>query len=96
MPTNERMTPALLRANVEAAGREPYFFTRESMRFFGDTMANYAVTREPVTFKTYSGETVTAWELRRKRPVKHGLRAPAYFDVETFRKVCRPDCPTNG
>jgi len=86
----DRMTPARLRALVEEAGREPYFFTRETMRFFGDTMANYSVSREPVTFQTYSGETVTCWELCRKRPVKHGLRSPAYFDVETFHKVSRP------
>ena len=85
------MTPAELRAHVEQTPGESYFFTRETMRFFGDTMANYAVTREPVTFRTHSGETVTAWELRRKRPVKHGQRAPAYFDVETFRKVSRPE-----
>ena len=89
MPT--KMTPAMLRAHVEEANHESYYFTRETMRFFGDTMANYAVTREPVTFQTYSGETVTCWELRRKRPVKHGNRAPAYFDVETFRKVSRPE-----
>lgn len=85
------MTPSELKARVEETEGERYFFTRDSMRFFGDTMANYAVTKEPVTFTDYSGETVTCWELRRKRPVKHGLRSPAYFCTTTFRKVARPD-----
>lgn len=35
------MTPSELKHKIEQTGEEPYFFTRETMRFFGDTMANF-------------------------------------------------------
>lgn len=69
-------TASQLRAAVEAAGHEPYFFTRETMRFFGDTMRNYGVR-----------DAGTAWELYRRRAVKHGLRSSAYFDKITLERV---------
>lgn len=84
------MTPSELRARHEDAHPESLFFSRNNMAFAGDTMSNFAVSREPVTFTTYSGEPVTCWELRRKRPVKHGLQSSHYFCCETFRKVVRP------
>lgn len=62
-----------------------YFFDRKSMRFFGDTMNNYGIKR--TTAKTRDGETVAVIELRRKRPVKHGLQSSAFFDVETFQRL---------
>lgn len=80
------MTPSELKRLVETAGHEPHFFTHRTMRFFGDTMRNYGVRAAPVTFKGYSGETLTAWELHRKRPVKHGLKDSAYFDTVTFER----------
>lgn len=88
------MTPAQLRAEHEAAHPESLFFSRGNMRFAGDTMSNFAVASEPVAFTTYSGETVTCWELYRKRPVKHGLRGSFWFNCETFRREHRPD-PAN-
>ena len=54
----------------------PYFFTRKTMKFFGDTMKNYGVRS--------SGDT---WELYRKRPVKHGLSNSAYFCKNTFERI---------
>lgn len=85
------MNATQLRAAHEAAHPDSHFFTRRSMAFFGDTMSNYAVSSEPVSFLDYSGDKMTCWELRRKRAVKHGLKAPAYFCAETFRKVSRPE-----
>lgn len=85
------MTPSRLRDLHLELHPESHFFTRRTMAFFGDTMANYAVALEPVTFADYSGEPVTCWQLRRKRPVKHGLQSSAYFCVDTFRKVSRPE-----
>lgn len=79
------MTPSELKAYVEDAGHDPFFFTRETMKFFGDTMRNYGV-RGPVKVETYSGEYM-CWELYRRRPVKHGLFSSAYFDTETYRRV---------
>jgi len=84
------MTPSQLKALHEDAHPESLFFSRGNMRFAGDTMANFGVRAEPVTFKTWSGDIVTCWELYRRRPVKHGLRGSHYFDCVTYRHVSRP------
>lgn len=76
------MTPSELKRKVEATGS--VFFTRKTMRFFGDTMRNYSV-RGPVQIETWSG-TATVYALDRKRPVKNGLSSTAYFDSETFKR----------
>ena len=68
------MTKSELKYNVELTGSK--FFNRDSMKFFGDTMSNYGV-REHEEY----------YELRRIRPVKHGLQKSAYFDKETFKRV---------
>ena len=79
-----RMTASRLKMEVEAAGHSPHFFTRETMRFFGDTMRNYGV-RGPVEIETWSG-AAKCWELYRRRPVKHNQTGSAYFDCETFER----------
>lgn len=86
-----RMTASELRTMHESAHPDSFFFTRNNMRFAGDTMANFGVRAQPVTFETWSGDVVTCWELYRRRAVKHGLRASHYFDCETLRHVVRPD-----
>lgn len=78
---SRKPTPSQLAASVSATGSN--FFTPGNMRFAGDTMSNYAVNG-PIEIQTHTGETVTVWELVRKRPVKNGLRASAYFDCDTF------------
>lgn len=70
------MTPSELKYNVEQAGYSPYFFTRKTMKFFGDTMRNYGVR-----------DLGDRWELYRKKPVKHGLRGSAYFSKDTFKRI---------
>ena len=88
------MTPSQLKAAVEAAGHAPFFFSRDAMRFFGDTMSNYGV-RSATVVSNYDldskyvegGIEREVWELYRKRAVKHGLKSSAYFDKETFKKV---------
>ena len=79
------MTKSELRAAVKATGS--HYFDRETMKFFGDTVANYAVSSKPVEVDTHTRGKVLCWELRRKRPVKHGLASTTYFDVETFARV---------
>ena len=76
------MTASELKAKIEAKGNEPHFFTRKTMKFFGDTMANYGV-RETV-IDTWSENNVEVYELYRRRPVKHGLRSSAYFRKDTL------------
>jgi len=70
------MTPSNLKYHVEQSGNEPYFFTRSTMKFFGDSMRNYGVCSAGAT-----------WELYRKRAVKHGLASSSYFDKLTFKRV---------
>lgn len=75
------MNKSQLRANVMATGS--YFFDRATMKFFGDTMANYGTYGT-----TIGGRAVIA--LYRKRPVKYGLQSIAYFDAVTFEQVYKP------
>ena len=78
-----------LKYNVEKSGSN--FFSRDSMKFFGDTMKNYGV-RSAVVVTNYdkndnwvdSGVSVEVWELYRRHAVKHGLTKSAYFDKKTF------------
>jgi hypothetical protein len=79
-------TASDLKYHVEQSGNEPHFFTRETMKFFGDTMRNYGV-RQPVEVETISGDKVKAFELVRRRPVKHGLQSSSWFNAETFERV---------
>lgn len=83
-------TASDLKFAVEQSGNEPYFFTRETMKFFGDTMRNYGV-RGPITIEAHNGFTdsgkISVYELFRRRPVKHNLTDSAYFCAETFRRV---------
>ena len=79
-------TASDLKYHVEQSGNEPHFFDRQTMKFFGDTMRNYGV-RQPVEVETISGDTVKAYELVRRRPVKHGLQSSAWFHAETFDRV---------
>ena len=74
------MTPSELKHKITQTGEEPYFFSRETMRFFGDTMANFGCRRA-------EHKGTLCWELYRKRPVRHGLQGSFYFDQQTFRRV---------
>lgn len=76
-------TPSDLKAAYEAENPEGSYFSRESMRFFGDTMKNYRV-RGPVLVQTHSRPEVSAYELSRKNPVREGNQGVHYFDAETF------------
>ena len=78
------MTASELKYNVEKSGEEPYFFTRKTMKFFGDTMRNYGC-RENV-IDTYTENSLPVYELCRREPVKHGLKDSAYFRKDTFAR----------
>lgn len=65
-----------LKSWIEGLGQiGEHFFAHKTMRFFGDTMANYGVR----SFGNY-------WELYRRKPVKHGLKESAYFNKETLKR----------
>jgi hypothetical protein len=79
------MTPSQLREAVESRGTDSYFFDRQTMRFFGDTMRNYGC--RPAVIDTHSEAAVPVWELYRRRAVKNGLRDSAYFRQDTFART---------
>jgi hypothetical protein len=70
----------------ENAHPSSLYFNRRSMKFFGDTMANYGI-RQPVTVVTSDGQLKQAYELYRKRAVKCGLRSSVWFDSTTFERL---------
>lgn len=89
------MNASELKAKVEEAGHEPYFFSRKTMRAFGDSMRNYGV-RSAVIVSEFNadgnyvgkeGESVEVWELYRKRSVEGGLSGSAYFRKDKFSQV---------
>ncbi len=77
------MTPSELKAKVEETGS--HFFNRKTMKFFGDTMRNFAVSG-PMEIETHDGKRV-AYQLRRRKPVKSGICRSHYFDSETFKEI---------
>ncbi len=79
------MTASELKYNVEQTDSDSFFFTHDTMKFFGDTMSNYGVRSAKID--TYSKQDISVWELYRKQPVKHGLQNSTYFNKETFRRV---------
>ena len=79
-------TASDLKHYVNKADHEPFFFDRGTMRFFGDTMRNYGI-RQPCEIETHGGERIRAFELFRRRSVRHGLKDSAFFCAETFRRV---------
>ena len=66
------MTPSELKYQYEQK-QDGYFFTRKTMKFFGDTMKNYGCR-----------DAGTHWELYRKHAVKYQLQSSHYFDKVTF------------
>jgi hypothetical protein len=86
MTTTQIKTPSDLKFAVERSSTDSFFFTRSSMKFFGDTMQNYGL-RQPAVIVTTLGKTHAAYELYRKHPVKHGNQQSAWFDSVTFNQV---------
>lgn len=76
-------TASDLRAFVEVTGSD--FFSRKTMKFFGDSMKNYGVRR--VRVECTGGEQLEAFELYRRRPVKFGLDGSSYFCANTFKRL---------
>ena len=79
------MTPSELKAMIEAKDTANHFFTRKTMKFHGDTMANYGVAETVID--TWSENNVEVYELYRKRPVKFGIWSSAYFRKDTLEQA---------
>ena len=74
------MTKSALMDKVNATGS--YYFTEETMRFFGDTVDNYYLAH-----KVHVVGGKECYKLSRKKAVNGGLKAPVYFDVINFEEV---------
>jgi hypothetical protein len=83
------MTPSELKYKVEQADPGTHFFTRKTMKFFGDTMKNYGVRETQIDTWTETG--IEVYELYRRRPVKHGLQRSAYFRKDTFERTFKKE-----
>jgi hypothetical protein len=79
------MTKSELKRKVAETGS--FYFSRDSMKFFGDTMSNYSCSKNPEEIIDRSGNKRQVYALWRKRPVKMGACDPVYFDAITFQKV---------
>jgi hypothetical protein len=80
------MTPYQLKEKVLEKNPESLFFSKNNMKFAGDTMSNFAVLK-PVEIKTNMGEKRMCYELKRKKPVKMGIQSSFWFCAESFELV---------
>lgn len=64
----------------EVSRRGSHFFDRDTMKFFGDTLANFCLSST-----TIKGREV--WVLSRRRPTKLGTSKAYYFDKQTYEQV---------
>ena len=78
MLKTEIKTPYDLKMFYQSENPNGHFFDRKTMSFFGDTMKNYGLR-----------DAGDCWELYRRRPVKAGLSASAFFNKETFSQCWR-------
>jgi hypothetical protein len=81
------MTPSALKYTILDHHPASFFFERKTMKFFGDTMANYGVRAKPVTVANSRGIEHTCWELYRKRAVKHGISTSTFFDTTSLQRI---------
>jgi len=71
-------TPTIYDIKYATQEKEPHFFDRQTLKFFGDTMKNFGVFQEDGEIFIY-----------RKKPVKHGLTGTWLYNWKegTLNKV---------
>ena len=82
------MTPSELKYNVEYSNHEPYYFTRRTVKFFGDTMANFGCYSDKIV-DNRTEKPVDVWVLYRKHRTSKGAPCGpcSYWDKQTFKRV---------
>lgn len=81
------MTPTELKKKYEEAYPETDYFSRDMMRFFGDTMRNYGVRTVKKFLRSYDNEVYECWCLYRKMPVNGGYCSSTYFRKSDLRII---------
>jgi len=74
---------------------DSYFFSRNSMKYFGDRISNFGVRDGGRVLVEYDdagnyfkgGFLIDAWELYRRKPVKSGLKDSSYFNKLTGNRL---------
>jgi len=92
MPT---ISMTSLQSLVKNSEDDSNFFSRNSMKCFGDTIANFGVRDGGRVLVEYDdagnyfkgGLLIDAWELYRRKPVKHGLKDSTYFNKSTGNRT---------
>lgn len=79
------MNASELKRKVEANNPNSKYFTRNNMRFAGDTMRNYGVCSSKVML--HSGETVEVWQLYRRKATSKGLTSSVFWYKDTFAQA---------
>lgn len=101
--TGKKFTLADIKAANEAAGH--FFFSRDTMRAFGDTMRSFRVAHTMEMNQGFPREMIPAVYLIRVRPMRDnsgrnmgGLGERRHFDPDTGRisTVIREPEPTTG
>lgn len=93
MLRTEIKTPSQLKSFVEDTGS--HFFDRSTMKFFGDTMRNFGLTKEVITVNydengnfVEAGIQVEAFALFRRKPTaKDSALRTWYFHPVTFKQL---------
>lgn len=78
------MTPTQLKQFHEKHDPNSLFFSRNNMKFAGDTMRNFSVCSAS---GACNGERVELWCLYRRMPVKHDIKNPFYFSKANFKRL---------
>lgn len=86
------MNSSELRRKIEQARPESRFFSRNNMKFAGDTMANFGVRSANIMAINYdttppSDKEIEVWELYRKRPTRRALFGSFYFRKDTYEQT---------
>lgn len=85
-PLRPRLTASELKYRVTQTRHDSHFFDRATLKFFGDTMRNFAVDEAaPVTLR--DGSQCMAYRRRRIHAVKMGNRDCFYFCADTFKQL---------
>jgi hypothetical protein len=83
------MTASDLKYKHEINFPNSLFFSRNNMKFAGDTMGNFGVRKiyGAKLASQWGGQKCNVYELHRKKTTNKGFYKSFYFRADTFQKV---------